>query len=223
MNLEEKNARRQKKKELKHQVRQAKKAMLCAGCEKGSTRKLLGEYEETLLQAEEIFVRYQTAAGNLRQSKEAAVRLLDSVGERPADQLRQELDALITGMDRIYHDCTVRQDDMDFQSSMACLKKLAPDFGRGNASMDLMLRSELENITAVLEDAEEYQAPDFFALAYYGLHEDGEALKGMEHRQRNLFLEGYLREHFAEPFKRETDRAGVTEKLEELMQSYLNG
>ena len=99
MNLEEKNARRQKKKELKHQVRQAKKAMLCAGCEKGSTRKLLGEYEETLLQAEEMFVRYQTAARNLRQSKEAAVRLLDSVGERPADQLRQELDALITGMD----------------------------------------------------------------------------------------------------------------------------
>ena len=35
----------------------------------------------------------------------------------------------------------------------------------------IMLRSELENLHALLEDTSEWRSPNFFALAYYFLHE----------------------------------------------------
>ncbi len=224
MNLGGKSVRRQKKKDLRNQVRQIKKDMLGAGCDKGNTRRFLREFEETLLRAEELSAHYQTAVRHIGQSREAMERLLEHMGERPVRQVRQELQEVSEGMEHIYHDCTVRRDDADFQSSVACFQKLAAGFGNGADAMgELLLRSELENIKAVLDDTAEFRAPDFFALAYYRLHEDGEALKDMEQAQRDLLLEEYLKEHFTEPFRRETDLAGVTERLAQMRQSYLHG
>ena len=49
-----------------------------------------------------------------------------------------------------------------------------------------MLRSELENIQAVLKDAAAWEAPDFFALAFYLIREEKDTLADMENGQHKF-------------------------------------
>lgn len=62
-----------------------------------------------------------------------------------------------------------------------------------------MLRSELENVAAVLKDATGWEEPDFSALAYYLGHENRGSLREMENAQRNSYLVDYWRRAFLEP------------------------
>lgn len=218
----ERNAQKKKIKDLKGEMKQLKKQMLEAGCEKGSVNHLLGEFEETLILAERHSGDYEVSSHHIGETRKAIIRLLDCMGESPVQEVRQSLDELVNDLDFVYHDCAIRQDDLDFKSTITCLKGLVMEYGSSDSGRnDIMLRSELENIKAVLDDAAGFRAPDFFALAYYELHEDKDALKEMENEQRNVLLEDYLKEHFTEQFHRETERGGVTEKVEELMKRYM--
>ena len=219
----ERNAQKKKIKDLKGEVKQLKKQMMGAGCEKGTVNSLLGEFEETLILAEKHSSDYDISSYHIGETRKAIVRLLDCMGESPVQEVKQSLGELVNDLDLVYHDCSIRQDDLDFKSTITCLKGMVSDYGNANfAGKDIMLRSELENIKAVLDDAAGFHAPNFFALAYYELHEDKDSLKEMENEQRNLFLKDYLKRHFTERFHSETKRSGVEEKVKELMENYLD-
>ena len=219
----ERNAQKKKVKDLKGEVKQLKKQMMGAGCEKGTVNSLLGEFEETLILAEKRSSDYDISSYHISETRKAIVRLLDCMGESPVQEVKQSLSELVNDLDLVYHDCSIRHDDLDFKSTITCLKGMVSDYGNANfAGKDIMLRSELENIKAVLDDAAGFPAPNFFALAYYELHEDKDSLKEMENEQRNLFLKDYLKRHFTERFHSETKRSGVEEKVKELMENYLD-
>lgn len=78
----------------------------------------------------------------------------------------------------------------------------------------LMLRSELENIQAVLKDAEAWEAPDFFALAFYLIREEKDTLADMENGQRNQFLSDYLKENFTDRYADSIEAAGLKEDMD---------
>ena len=85
----------------------------------------------------------------------------------------------------------------------------------------IMLRSELENLQALLEDTSEWRSPNFFALAYYLQHEEESKVGEMENEFRNSFLERYLEEHLMESLAMEANYAGCGEKLEHMIQHYI--
>ena len=85
----------------------------------------------------------------------------------------------------------------------------------------IMLRSELENLQALLEDTSEWRSPNFFALAYYLQHEEESKVGEMENEVRNSFLERYLEEHLMESLAMEANYAGCGEKLEHMIQHYI--
>lgn len=83
------------------------------------------------------------------------------------------------------------------------------------------MRSELENLQALLEDTSEWRSPNFFALAYYLQHEEESKVGEMENEFRNSFLERYLEEHLMESLAMEANYAGCGEKLEHMIQHYI--
>lgn len=224
MNFGERSARRKRAKDLKNETKQLRKQMLEAGGEKNTINRLLGEFETTVLEAGKLSADYEAASRHMAQAREAITRLLDCMGESPAREVRESLESLADTLEGVYHDCAIREDDADFCSTVTCFKEMAPEFGSETGSRnDIMLRSELENIKAVLDDASGFHAPDFFALAYYNLHGEKDALKEMENQQRNVFLSDYLKEHFSEEFFSEAEQRGVERQVRELMRAYIEG
>ena len=170
---------------------------------------------------------YVEAGEYLRQAREAIMKLLDCMGESPVPEVQASMDTLIADLEQVYHDCSIREDDIDFQSTIQCLKQMVAEvakqgdaFGTGGMQA-IMLRSELENVKAVLDDAAGWRAPDFLALAYYFLHEDKDNLKEMENDQRNQYVLTYLKENYMDDFLYKCKRAGIEERIQSLMQEYI--
>lgn len=224
MNFGERAAARRKSKELKNELKDMRKDFLGVGYDKTLVANLLKEVQETVELADTLQSDYVEAGEHLRQAREAIMKLLDYMGESPAAEVQESMNALISDLDQVYHDCSIREDDLDFQSTIQCLKQMVAEqgnaFGAGNMQA-IMLRSELENVKAVLDDAAGWKAPDFLALAYYFLHEDRDNLKEMENEQRNQYVLTYLKENFMDDFLYKCKRAGVEERIQSLLQEYI--
>lgn len=231
MNFGERNAQRKKMKDLRGELKQIRKQMLASGCDKGMTNRLLGEFEDALVLGDTLSSEYEISRMHLNAAREKTVKLLaymadDATGSvsttDSAYVIKGSLQQLISDLDLVYHDCSIRQDDMDFKSTVSCLKEMVAKFDSTTEPMQIiMLRSELENIKAVLDDTAAWNPPDFLALAYYFLHEDKNVLREMENEQRNVFVLRYLQEQLLKQFYQETDRANVTSEVKELSQSYI--
>lgn len=227
MNFGERAAARKRSKELKNEVKELRKNMLSAGGDKAQVTATLKEFQEAVELASTLQSDYEEAGAHLTQAREAIMKLLDCMGESPESEVQESMNVLISDLDQVYHDCSIREDDLDFQSTIRSLKsmvsgKLQPDMTVGAVEMhSIMLRSELENIKAVLDDAAGWRAPDFLALAYYFLHDDRNNLKEMENEQRNQFVLSYLNEYFMNDFMKSCEAAGIKERVQTLMQEYI--
>lgn len=221
MSFGERAIQRKRTKDLKNEVKQLRKELLSAGCEKGKANTALRELQEAMELGDVLKTAYERSQDHLRSARASIERLLAFMSESPAAEVKESLNSLVSDLDLVYHDCSIRADDPDFKSTIDCLKRMVAGFGEGGAAMDLMLRSELENIKSVLDDASGWKAPDFFALAYFTLHENKDELREMENEQRNHFLEEYLKKHFMDAFLRECQKAGAGEKMTELIRSYI--
>lgn len=224
MNFGERAAARKRSKNLKNELKELKKEMLSGGCGKAQTGSDLKELQEALELGGALQEDYAKAGVHLDQARDAIVRLLGCMGESPVAEVRESLRALIGDLEQVYHDCSIREDDLDFQSTIRCLKQMADSYSDSTAGMQaIMLRSELENVKAVLDDAAGWRAPDFLALAYYFLHEDKSVLAEMENEQRNTFVLSYLQEHFLTAFMETCKKAKVEETVQTLIQTYIYG
>lgn len=226
MGLGERAASRKKAKELKSELKQLRKDLLAAGCEKNRVAAYIREFSETIELADTLQTDYEKSRTYLRIAREAIPRILDCMGESPVLEVRESLNKLVERLEQVYHDCSIREDDLDFQSTMKSLKQMVLELGTENGAdtlgmSSIMLRSELENIKAVLDDAAIWKAPDFLSLAYYFLHEEKDSIREMENEQRNSFMQTYYREHFMDAFEAECEKAGRLLKIKELEQNFV--
>lgn len=263
MDYGERAVLRRKSRDLKRELKEMKRQLLGAGCEKGSVGQYLKELQDALELGALEREAYEAAGAHLEQAREMISRLLECMEESTAGEVENSLRILTEHLDGVYHDCLIREDDLDFKSTMGSLKQMirlqangysngGADSRPGSSSLaagadakagkgkkvsqvsaaalqgaaqagmsDIMLRSELENIKAVLDDAAGWSAPDFFALAYYFLHEAKDSLRDMENQQRNAHVAAYLKVHFTDVLLREWERAHMEAKLAELIHKYV--
>jgi hypothetical protein len=158
---------------------------------------------------------------------------LSCLGNSSPEEEKKSLKQLTEDLDHIYHDCSIRVDDQDFKSTSDSLKKLVAQYGgeanhataniaTANLAMtNIMLRSELENIKAVLDDAYGWNAPDFMALAYFVHHEDKAVLADMENEQRNGYITDYLETKFMQEFRTELTGCGQEEAVKQMIEQYV--
>ena len=227
MNFGERVAARKRSKELKNEIKELRKELLKAGGDKAQVTATLKELQDAMELASTLHSDYEDANLHLNKAREAIVKLLDCMGVSPEAEVQQSMNVLISDLEQVYHDCSIREDDLDFQSTIRCLKEMIstkpqPEMVVGTYGMQaIMVRSELENIKAVLDDTAGWRAPDFFALAYYFLHDDRNNLKEMENEQRNQFVLSYLNEYFMDDFMRSCEKAGIKERVQTFMQGYI--
>lgn len=224
MNFGERAAARRRVKDLKNELKGLRGPLLAVECDKAQVQGYLRDLQETLELGESLKTAYKKAGQHLSLAREAIFKLLDCMSESPEDEVRVSLKELLGDLDQVYHDCSIREDDLDFQSTIRSLKRLSEQYSQNMEGMSkVMLRSELENVKAVLDDAADWRAPDFFALAYYVLHEDRTALKDMENEQRNQCVLSYLNERYMDAFMEQCARAGIKEQVKALIESYIDG
>lgn len=227
MNFAERATARKKSKELKSEFKNLRKELVNSGEDKAQVAARLKELQEAAELADTLQSDYVEAREHLGAAREAIEKLLDDMGDSSAAEVQTSMNTLLGELEQIYHECSIREDDMDFQSTIRGLKQLTEDCinqGKSTTAFGMemiMLRSELENIKAVLDDAAAWNAPDFLALAYYFLHEDKSSLKEMENRQRNQCVRTYFAEHYMDSFSEQCRRAGNEEHMQTLLREYI--
>ena len=171
-----------------------------------------------------LYADYADAREHLKQAQMLIERLLEHMGNSPVTENKKSLDELLGNLQEVYHDCSIREDDTDYRSTIQGLKEMAAKYSENTVGMQaIMLRSELENVKAVLDDAASWKAPDFLALAYYYLHEDKNGLRDMENEQRNQFVLKYFKEEFMDDLMGQIYRAGREPEVRILIKEYIYG
>lgn len=220
MTLSEKVAMHKWTKELKNELRQLGKKMISKGTSKVQTEEWMNELKNSLELGHVMHEEYENAVSHVKAARESITKLLDCMGESPAEEIKQSLQLLLDDLDMVYHICVIRKDDMDFASTMTCLRKMTAEYNGGNT---IMLRSELENIKAVLDDVSGWNSPDFLALGYFLLHNNESVLGEMENEQRNEYVISCLNEHFWESFLQEAERCNVKSEVISLVRRTIIG
>lgn len=228
--LFDKSGKAKRRRELKNELKELQKTFVAAGCDKAEASGRCKELGEIIELGETLCDGYRDAREHLSQAREAIPKLLDCMGESPVDEVEKSLQSLMGDLEQVYHDCSIREDDGDFASTVRSLKKLTEQYAgsvaqakteAGRLFPAIMLRSELENVKAVLDDAAGWSAPDFVALAYFFRHEDRALLKEMENEQRNSYVYGYWAERFEQPFAAMEQRAGRADAIRGLAEKYV--
>lgn len=205
---------KKKQKEQRSREKDWKGKLTGAGMEKGAAGELVKIITEAQMSGESIQADYKISREHLERAQRKIELLLDEMTEEPERDVKKSLDSLIVDLDHVYHICLIREDDPDYGSTVKCLKTASSELGTPDAKISpLMLRSELENIQAVLKDAAAWEAPDFFALAFYLIHGDKESLADMENGQRNQFLLDYLKENFMDRYADSIESADLKEEM----------
>lgn len=127
---------------------------------------------------------YVDSQEHMAVARRGLINMMEDMNEIPIEDVKRDLDRLNGHLDQIFHECSIREDDPDFKSTADGLKNMAANMDKINL---IMLRSELENLQALLEDTSEWRSPNFFALAYYLQHEEESKVGEMENEFRNSF------------------------------------
>lgn len=218
----EKSEARRKANEWKNRIKALKKSLLEAGMDKPAVVKNLKELQEAVEEGAHQKTMYDEARTHLERAGRTIECLSEEMGDCSVEKLAGRVAGFAKELSRVTHVCLIREDDLDFISTRTYMESITVEKLKERSGL-LMLRSELENLRAVFTDVLEWQAPDFFALAYYLGHESGEELKDLENEQRNQFLMDYLEEHFLLYFYKFCEQAGQKEEVQELIQNYIYG
>lgn len=209
-----------KAKELARECKELRKELLAAKLDKKQIDVQIRDFKEALELGGELRKSYVDAQEHFALARRAVMEMMDTMSEVPKEKVKQDLNELNLHLANLCHPCGIREDDLDFKSTAQGLSNMAQNFESVNF---IMLRSELENLHALLEDTSEWRSPNFFALAYYFLHEQEkkDKIAEMENENRNKFLRDYLEEHLMETFMMEASCAGCIEKVENMIQEYI--
>ena len=223
MSFAERAAARRKSKDLKNELKALRGHVLTTiGGDKAQLTNDLKEFGASMELGATLYAEYADAREHLKQALRVLGKLLANMGERTSVEVKESLNELIGHLERVCHDCSIRSDDMDFASTLQSLKKMTAQYSESTVGMQkVMLRSELENVKAVLDDAVGWKAPDFLALAYYYLHADKNALRDMENEQRNQFVLAYFKNEFMDDLMGQFYRAGKEMEVRKLIKEYI--
>lgn len=219
MSFIEKASARKRTRELKAEIKQLRKNLLDAGCDKAVVNAGSKEFLEAVEQGRVLCAEYRLSYMHLKKAQKEIGYLLINMSKIPAEKLTEQLNKLVDHLENSYNDCLISKDDPDFESTVSSLKNVIRENVYTGMPL-IMLRSELENIKAMLDDVTERAAPHFLSLGYFVLHMDSSILKDMENGQRNAYVKSCCEEGL-EPFLLECQRTGCFEHLERIIEKYI--
>lgn len=223
MGFSERAAARKKSKDLKNELKEYRKHILATvGGDKAKLTEDLKQFQVAMELGASLYADYAKAREHLKQAQMLLETLLENMKDSGAAEVKARLKELVVHLEGVYHDCLIRKDDLDFESTLRNLRQMVEKYSDSTAGMQaIMLRSELENVKAVLDDTAGFLPPDFLALAYYYLHADKSALGDMENEQRNQLVLAFFKDEFMDELMGQFYRAGKEMPLRALIKEYI--
>lgn len=203
----------EKKKEIEIQkeVKQLTKELINAGMDKRSVKnymEILGNLVFAAIMQRDIYRESKKRMTEVQISIEA---LLADITEMKSEKVRRDLERLTVKMTGIFHECTIRKDDLDFASTYDYINQAAIEY---ESDQRLMLQSELENLLHMISEIVEWEEPDFCALALFCKYGAREELADIANSQRNDMLLSYYKGQFWDDFEKELAAINMTERIE---------
>ena len=210
MGLFNQSIEKKREKEIRREAKEISKELAAFGMDKKATKEYLEVFQELLIDACLQKDCYVCSKQQMAECRLLIDTLLPDIAKKEANEVCSQLKQLVVLLQGIYHECTIRRDDLDFASTYAYIKKTAQEY---DGSDRLMLQSELENLLHVVEETLEWEAPDFCALACLCKYGNRSDLAEIENHQRNEMIMRFYREQFWDGFERELEDCGVKERV----------
>lgn len=218
MALFQQSVEKKREKEVRLKMKEFMKELTDAGMDKKAAKEGLEELTDILLYACILRDGYIESKKKISNSLTIIEQQLSRMQVREVSQCRALTEKLVNSLEDIFHECTIRKEDLDFASTYSYLKKAAVEYDGSNR---IMLQSEFENLRYMLSETIVWAEPDFLALAYYCKHEDKENLGEMHNESRNENLYAYYEEHFYRNFIDKIAPFSMQEKLEKWIDMYI--
>ena len=211
MGLFEVSEEKKRAKEIKKEGKMLRKWILLSGLDKKQVDSFMDEFLCCVEQGVCQKANYLSARAYIESCLWIINELLPQMRDLTVETCKASLERLLADLSLVYHECLVRKDDLDYESTLNYMKKRVPAY---TAEDRLMMQSELENLKAVFDDAMEWVAPDFIALAYFLRHKGSEELAELENSGRNSYIERVYKEEFWNGTARLLEQANALEEVE---------
>jgi len=211
MGIFDQSAEKKREKEIRQDAKELAKELINAGMNKRTLKNYLDVLQELIITACQQRDAYVTSKKRMAAGLVIIEELLsDIVGKDPA-QVRGELARLAIDLTDIFHECTIRKDDLDFASTYTYINRATKEYDGTNR---IMLQSELENMEHMIGEIVEWEEPDFCALALFCKYGNRDDLADIENGQRNEMLLRYYRGQFWDDFEKELATIGKAERVQ---------
>lgn len=201
--------RTEQQKKILCEIKEIRQELLTAKFGRKTVDLQLKELKNALFLAQNLKQEYVKFQESLTLARRTVFYLLESIGVRTAGVVKRKLEELNGHLEKLCYGRKLFACELDLEDTVCWLKGAAADISLVN---EIMLRSELENLEFLLEDALERTSPDFLALAYFIQHENKQEF-------RNDFLVHYLYKNLMERLLREAEFAGCMEQLQQVIQN----
>lgn len=205
------SAEKKKEKEVRQEVKGLVKELVNAGMDKNAAKNYLEVLQELVLEAQQQRDTYLISKKRMASELLIIELLLEDIAEREPAKVRVDLARLCINLTDIFHECTIREDDMDFKTTYEFLHREAKEY---EGATRIMLQSELENLQHMISEIIEWEEPDFCALALFCKYGKREELADLENRQRNEMLLRYYRGQYWDDFEKELVAVGMLEQVQ---------
>ncbi|MBQ8278497.1 MAG: hypothetical protein IJZ23_01480 [Roseburia sp.] len=200
------SAEKKREKEIRQEAKDLVKELIAAGMDKNTAKNYMLVLENMMVAAcaqRDVYIesKRKMALGQVIMNE-----LLADIVQMEPVRVRERLTELAETLMDIYHECTIRMDDMDFISTHTYINKAAKTY---DGTERLMLQSELENLLHMVSEIIEWEEPDFCALALFCKYGNRMDLADIENGQRNEMLMRYYRGQYWDDFERELASVGM--------------
>ena len=204
------SAEKKREKEIHQEAKDIVKELVNAGMDKRAAKNYVDVLQELLVEACAQRDSYVESKKRMAAGQVIIEELLTDIAEKEPAKVRGELARLAIDLTDIFHECTIRKDDIDFATTYAYINKATKEYEGANR---LMLQSELENLLHMISEIEEWEEPDFCALALFCKYGNRSDLADIENRQRNEMLMRYYRGQYWDDFEKELVNIGMGERV----------
>lgn len=204
------------------QIKEIKKNMLAADCNKTAVRAWFKLYDKTLKKAEDAKEEYQKCLHNTMIVQEYGKQMEQFMVQKAVPDRENRLRQFGKDFKRIQgaiaHEFIISSQNQEFFSTYQSLQKLLKQ-PLNDHHQELILHSEIENLLALLAEGLALEKPHFFALGFFHMEHTDQELYDMPSSEKRQYILNLYEKGFLLPIRRELFGAMGKEQLENLLQA----